>query len=398
MKQVARLLMMVTGVLLIASWAKAQEQMTDLARPWGASVTAGAQYTDNRDGTKTNKHPNLDFYIEPRGDLFWRDGERTTLDIFLSPLAKWHSNPREGNDGQHSTDLFGSGGFDLTHELDPRLGLKINDTASYDDDPSIDLGGTAVRQSSSLFMNSAAADVSAEVTPQIALEFIGHDTVKRYDDKAVADNNDEDSYDAEVDLGYLLGEGYKVFGMGEISDFESKSTTRDRGAKIYEGGVGVEKFVSADVHARLVGGYQYAEYKDATLGDNELPNGRLEVVYRPQAPTRFRGSFLYGFYMPYVQPYSVQKLTGVQAAVDHDVIPQRLTVTVRGQYSHSQYDAEGVDAPGGADKLASVGMDATYRFSRHWSCCLSYTFEDWQSDVREPFDQSILDASVKATF
>ena len=398
MKQVVKLLLVVVGVLLIASWAKAQE--TDLAKPWGASITVGEQYTDNRDGVKTNKNANADLYIQPRADFYWRDGERTTLDLFMSPLAKMHSNPRRASDGdpQHATDLFGSGGIDLTHQLDPRLDLRLSDLLSYNDDPAIDVGGTSVRQNSSVLLNGAVADVRATVTPLLGLEYIGHDSIKRYKDKTVAANNDENSLDSEVNAGYLFGDGYKVFGLGAMQSFDSKSTTRDRGANVYEGGVGFERYISADVHARVSGGYQYAEYKDTTLGNVDMPNGKIDVVYRPQSPTRCRASVVYGFYAPYVPPYSVQKLLGAQVAIDHDLLPQRLMLTLRGQYSDGKYDAEGASAPGGSDKMSSVGADVTYRMNHNWGLSLGYTFEDWNSDIRQAFEQNIIDMSIKASF
>ena len=398
MQRVISMLTVVMGVLLVASWAKAQEEV-DLARPFGGSVTVGSQYTDNRDGLKAKKS-NTDLYIEPRGDLYWRDGERTTLDIFLSPLVKWHSDPRKSSEGdpQHDSDYFGSAGFDLTHELDPRLGLKINDTLSYDDDPAVDVGGTGVRQNSSLFFNGAYADINAEVTPQTWMELIGRDTVKRYTDSTVGNNNNEDSLDTEVDLGYILGDGYKVFGLGGFTDFDTESTTRTRGVRLFSGGVGIEKFVSPEVHARLSGGYQDAEYSDSSISDVNTINGKAEVVFRPQSATRFRVNAMYGFYAPYVQPYSVQKLTGVQGAIDHDLLPERLTLTLRGQYSDGKYDAEGKNAPGGSDKLASVGVDASYRLNRNWGFVIGYTYEDWTSDVRESFTRNDVDASVKARF
>lgn len=391
-------LMVVAGVLPIASRVMAQE--TDLARPWGGSVTVGGQYTDNRDGLKASKTSNVDLYIEPRADYYLRDGERTTLNFFLSPLAKWHSDPREASEGeaQNDTELFGSGGFDLTHELDPRLSLKINNTLTYNDAPTADQGGTAIRQSASHIRNGAYGNISAEIAPQIALDFIGRSTIKRYSDDVLAKDQDENTLDTEGDIGYLLGSGYKVFLMAGYSSFDNESTTRNRGATISSFGAGVERYFSAGVSARLSGGYQDAKYGDEKLGSINTANGKAELVFRPKSATRFRLGGLYGYYTPYVRPYSVQKLLGVQGAIERDLLPERLTVALRGQVANGDYENEGADAPGGTDKLASCGLDATYRLNRNWAASAGYTYEKWDSDVRESFDRNFIDAGVKASF
>ena len=398
MKCLARSLVMVAGVLMVASRAIAQEP--DLAKPYGGSVTVGGQYTDNRDGLKNDKQSNVDLYIEPRGDLYWRDGEHTTLDIFLAPLAKWHSNPRTASDGdpQHRTDMFGSGGIDLSHEFTPLLNLTFNDTLSYDDDPTVDLGGTGVRQNSSVLFNDAHGDITAELTPQVGLELIGHDAIKRYTDSTVAADENEQTVETEADVGYTLGSGYKVFGLAGFSSFDNESTTHSRGANVYSIGLGVEKRLNANVHARVSGGYQDAHYSDTAFDDKGMANGKADLVFRPDSPTRFRVTTMYGFYTPYVQPYSVQKLFAVQGAIDHDLLPARLTATLRGQYSDSEYDAEGAGAPGGSDKLTSAGVDVTYRLNRNWGVTVGYTFENWNSEVREDFSRNTVDASVKASF
>lgn len=388
--------MIVAGVLMSASWAMAQ----DLAKPWSVSVNAGAQYTDNRDGTKNNKQDNTDFFIEPRADVFLRDGERSRVDLFISPVAKWHSNPREASEGdpQNDTDLFGAIGVDLMHQVTPRLGLKAGDTLVYTDDPAIDAGGVNVRQSASHILNSLYGDVTTEITPQIGAEVMARSTIKRYTEQAVADNEDEDIFDTEADLAYILGSGYKVFGLAGYSSFDNASTERNRGSTVYSAGVGVEKIFNPDVHGRIQGGYQRAVYADDSFSDLDTANGRAEMVFRAQSATRFRVGAQYGFFAPYVRPYSVQTLSSVQGAIEHDLLPERLTLSLHGQYSDGKYEDEGEKLPGGHDKLGTVGLSATYRIDRNWSVGAGYTYENWDSDVRESFDRNYVDANVKAQF
>jgi hypothetical protein len=383
-------------VLLMASWAMAQ----DAAKPWAASVKTGMQYSDNRDGTDLDKESNVDFYIQPRADLIWRDGVRTTLDVFLSPLAKWHSNPREKADGdpQNETELFGAVGVDLLHQVTPRVKVNAGDTLVYNDDPAIDEGGVGVRESASHILNTVYAALAVEVVPRVSLDVTGNNSMKRYEEEIVAQDQDEDIWDTKARLGYLLGAGYRVFGGVGYSDFSNKSTSRPRGSQVYSAEVGVMKIFNPDIQGTLSGGYQTASYSDEELDDTDTANAEAEMVFRAQSATRFRVGASYGFYAPYVRPYSLQTLTSVRGAIEHDVLPERLTMTLRGQYSNGEYDEEAEDLPGGSDELLTAGLSANYRISRTWSVGAGYTYETWDSDVRESFDRNYLDASVTAQF
>jgi hypothetical protein len=98
-----------------------------------------------------------------------------------------------------------------------------------------------------------------------------------------------------------------------------------------------------------------------------------------------------------VRPYSLQLLTSVQGSIEHDVLPERLTVSLRGQYSNGDYDEEG-DLPAGTDTLTLVGLNADYRINKNWSVGAGYTYENWDSDVRESFDRNYVDLNAKLQF
>jgi hypothetical protein len=386
------------GSLFVGGKALAQK---DAADPWALSATLSSQFSDNRDGVSSNEESNVDVSVTPRADLRWRDGERSMVDLFLMPSVKWHSNPRENKSGapQNDAELFGAVGVDGSHRFTPRVGVKAGDMLSYNDDPEISQGGANVRQSASHWLNDAHAGVDMELSEKVGASLMGSSLMKRYTDNAVADNQDEDTYKAEADLKYLTGSGYTLFGLAAFSDFNAKSSgagSRNRGSHVLSCGVGVERIFSPDVIGKISGGYQMAEYDDDALDSTDTANGNAEMTFRAASATRFRVGGSYGYYSPNVRPYSIQTLTAVSGAIDHDVLSERLTLTLRGQYSEGDYADEGADLPGGLDKLTTVGVSGRYWMNRNWSIQAGYTHENWDSDLRESFDRNLVDIGVMA--
>lgn len=396
MKTVTGAIGIVVVVVLSALTVVAQEPASD---PWAVSAGVNAQYTDNRDGVDGEKESNLDLTGEVRGDLRWRDGDRTRLNLFLAPSVKWHSNPRTTEEGnpQNDEELFGSLGFDLKHAVIPRVGIDLSDTLTYTDDPEVTVGGASVRQSANHWMNSAKAGVGAEVTPKVGTYVSGKSVIKRYDEEEVANEQDEDILEAEAYLKYLMGSGVNVFGMIGLSDFSNESQLRERGSQVATYGVGAEKIFSPDFTGKVVGGYQTAEYDDGELDSLDSMHGSAEVTLRAASPTRVRLGGLYGFYAPYVRPYSVQKLSSFWGAVDHDVTG-RLTVTLKGQVSDGDYEEESAELPGGSDQMGTVSLRGKFQMDRIWALSAGYTYETWDSDVRESFERNVVDVGVGATF
>jgi len=270
---------------------------------------------------------------------------------------------------------------------------------SYNDDPEITESGATVRQSSSHWLNDVHAGVDVELSEKVGTSLMGSSIMKRYTDDVVADNQDEDIYQAEADLKYLMGSGYSVFGLIGFSDFNAESSgagSRDRGSQVLSYGVGVERIFSPDVIGKIAGGYQTAEYDDDALESTDTMNGNAEMTFRAASATRFRVGGSYGYFAPNVRPYSIQTLTAVSGAIDHDVLSDRLTLTLRGQYSEGDYADEGVGLPGGLDKLTTLGISGRYWVQRNWALQAGYTHENWDSDLRESFDRNLVDIGVTA--
>lgn len=391
----ALLMLLVSGM---QSFGQDQDLGYAKEGPLLLSVRTGGQFSDNRDGVKS-KTSNLDLFVEPRADYLFQDGERTKLDLALLPSLKWHSNPREISEGaaQNDTELFGTAMLSLMHQLNRRLQFNVSDAITYNDDPEISNGGGNVRRSDNHILNNAHAGLDAGMTEKVYAGATADYVLKRYSDSQVANEEDEDILGGQAYMKYMMGSGYALLGMLNASDFRNKTTTdHQRGSKVFGGGAGLEKVFSPDMTGKVTAGYQHGEYDDSAYEDIDTPNGAAELTMRAASATRFRVGGSYGLYAPYVRPYSIQTLTAINGAVDHDVLPGRLTATLRGQYGRGHYKSEGVDNPGGNDDMFAVGLGATYRINRTWSCDIGYTYENWDSDVRESFDRNLVDFSVKA--
>ncbi len=362
------------------------------------SARAGGQFSDNRDGAKT-KTSNLDLFVEPRADYKFRDGERTVLDLAFLPMIKWHSDPRTVEEGsaQNDTELFGTAALTLMHQLNRRFQLNVSEAITYNDDPEVGNGGGNVRRSANHVLNNAHVGLDAVVTETVFAGAAVDYMLKRYSDSLVAADEDEDNVSGLGYLKYKMGAGCNLLGLLGVSDFKNKSTAENqRGSQVLGAGAGVEKIFSPDLTGKITLGYQHGEYDDASVKAIDTPNGTAELTMRAASATRFRVGGSYGLYAPYVRPYSIQTLTAITGAVDHDLLPGRLTTTLRGQYGQGNYKSEGAGRPGGDDDMFAVGVSAAYRINRTWSCDVGYTYENWDSDVRESFDRNLVDFSVKA--
>ena len=390
------------GLLLGVGLAALQLAATALAnpKPWMLSFNGAAVFTDNRDGTRNEKEKNLDLVATPRFD-FKFDNQRTSLGFYLYPQVKWHSNPRKESEGdpQHDAEVFGAAGVDFAHRVSERFWLKAGDAFDYTDDPSISLGGAGERGSASYVGNSAYANMGAGFTRKLWMELAGRYSLKRYTDSAVANDENEDVGEEEANLAYKMGSGFSVFGLFRASEFRNASTERDRGSTILTGGAGVEKQFAPDVKGRVEVGGETAGYDQSGLDRKSTFYGQLGTVLG-LAPLRLHADLLYGYYAPYVRPYSLQRLASAALTLEYDILPERLTGSLKGQYGMSQYFNEtgtgSIDLPGGWDKLADVGLGITYKISRNFSCNAGYDFQNWDSDVRESFSQNTLSVAFTA--
>ena len=368
--------------------------------PLQVGVKVGTTYSDNRDGTDSDKEDNFDVFAQPRIDLILDDGQ-TSLDFFLAPSVTWRSNPRDNDEPspQNDEDVYVYLGAVFQQKFSEATVLRLADDFSYTDDPNIDLGGVSVREDESHYYNAVRADFSTMLGETYGVQVLGANSIKRYDEDVVADEEDEDVYKVDGIFRVLLGNGLKGLAQVGYSDFENESTTVDRGAQIMTYAVGLEKDMTAKLKGVVKGGVQTVEYSNDELDSDTTGYGAAELMLSESA-TRVAVGVGYGFYGPYVRPYSSQTRTYVSAKVERD-IGSKLTLAAEGQFGRGEYEKERISAtqelPGGDDDMWLGALKGTYQVHRNVDLELGYQIEDWDSDVRESFTRNLVTAAVKAS-
>jgi hypothetical protein len=393
-----------TGLVVLAglvAWMAAAPAQAN-PKPWMISFASSVSFNDNRDGTDADKESEFTLVGTPRFD-FRFDNQRTAVGFFLSPSLKWRSNPREAADGdpQNDTEIYAAVGADFSHRFAERAWLKLGDTFDYTDDPDITLGGVGVRRSANHVSNRGSAGFGVGLTRKLWLKFQGDLALKRFDDDVVAADEDEDTFGGQADVSYRIGQLFDVFGMFRVSDFENKSTERDRGALMITGGGGLERAFAERVKGRLTLGGQKAMYDEDAMADADSLYAQATAMLGGESRFRFTADLIYGLYAPYVRPYSLQELISAAGTLEFDIVRNHLTARMRGQYSMSDYPDEvavggGAALPGGDDNLAEFGLGLAFRINRFLSLSTDYLFQNWDSDVRESFSRNTANFAFKA--
>lgn len=376
--------------------ALGQGSGAELVSPWQSSVRVGGVYSDNRDGTTTNTVGNLDIRLEPQASYRFHDADRTWVQMTLTPLLKWRSNPRTAADGaeQHDSDLLGSVDLEGMHFVTPTASLSAGDRFSYSDDPGIVENGITVRRNESYVMNTGHAGLNAVLTPESELSVSAAAVTTRYQSSDAARELDSDQLSGQLSPSFLAPSGWRILALVGVADFDEAQTVHSRGSTTMTYDAGAEKSFTPDVFGKVLGGYQVAQYDNPELESVQTANGSAEIAYRPAEPTRFGFRAEYGYTPPSISSYSLQRSTTLSGTVDHDLIVERLTVRLDGRYVESDHERESADAPGGMEKMAKMGAHVTCLLTRRCSLTGGYSYENWDSQLRESFRRNLVDVSA----
>ena len=363
-------------------------------------------YTDNRDATETDtetdKESTFDFYVTPRIDVFL-DSERTTLNFFYEPSLRYRENPI---DIQNDVELLHDLGLNLKMDASERTHLRLLEKLDFQDDPSIEEGGSTVRDNRSYILNRVELGLRQDINPLTHADVLARNTLKRYDDDDVADESDEDRNQAELLLWRQVTRSLAVHGMGGISLYSYESALGiDRDFDVMMGSAGAEMVFSPQVRGGLDVGAQSVSYSDDTLDSEVFPYALADITLAPQPAFRIHGSLGHGVRDADVYPFASQEYTEFRGGVEVDT-SAIVTVGVDGTYRVSTYSEDTLPAGAPLPAKDSDGDETTTVVTGHVAWKLKETaqlrlrqmYEDISSDVAESFQKNTSSVELHLDF
>lgn len=359
--------------------------------PVTLSVRVGAEYTDNRDALP-DKDENTDFSIAPRIDAFMR-GERLTLNFFYEPIYRFRTNP---SDNQNESNFHHDVGLNANLKATPRLDLWARERFNVTDDPAITEDGTTLRRDSSYTMNRAELGAGWMVGKQGRLSAGGRHRIKRFDERPVARESDQDHWGTDIIYWQQLSPTLGMSLTGSYEEFDFKSGLGlQRGFSALSGGASLEKALGAAVRAAVWAGYKELTYDDSELGRDTAPyvNALLRIETHPGLIVFLRGG--YTLCESGVYPYVSQALTSVGLDGQWRASP-RWTLDAGGALRLSDYDADTVptevagrpDYQDGEENTVMLWGGARFAFNETTSLRLRQMHEDVDSDVSPTFNRN----------
>lgn len=371
--------------------------------PVKLSITAAAEYTDNRDSSPAEEE-NTDLFLTPRIDAILH-GERLMLDFYYMPSYRYRSDP---SDIQNDTELHHDLGINLTHNVSPKVKLRANERFNITDDPAIVEEGTTLRRDSSYAMNRAELGMTVGVTRRGHIDVSGHHRIKMYDEGIVADESDEERLQAKGRLWNQLGPTLGIMVMGEymVQDYDS-ARGLERGFDAIYAGVGVEKILGKALRGQVSVGWSELEYEDSALGSDSAPYVQALIKLSPHDRAELAVTVSYMLRDSDVYPYTSQEYTSLGAdlkwaASKQWVLNGGLTYRL-GEYDVDSAPVTTTDAtyvrPVGGDEETVVGhVGVTFVINSKTSLGLRQLYEDVDSDVSTTFTRNATRLGLSKVF
>lgn len=367
--------------------------------PFEFSVTVKGEYSDNRDSAPDGEEEsNTDLFVTPRLD-FVIDGDRTLLNFMYAPSYRYRNDP---SDIQNEDEFFHEVGVDLKHQATPRLGLRLNETYNYTDDPEVDRGGVELRRDSSYSLNRVKAGVKYDIERRTAVDVSGEHMTKDYDEDVREEESDEDMAGGMIAVSRQVARtvAMSLFGAYETWDSENLEDL-ERGFDTVFGGLGMEKAFSQHVKGDLRVGWQTTDYENDDLDSEDTPYVRAGFQVAPNPGTRFKVYGAYSMENAYSYPYASQKRTQIHSRLEWDASP-KLEMAVSGEYRLEDYEADKAPASTGAedgDETTVIAKaELAYKIAHGMTLKFVQMFEDVDSDVYVSFTRNSSSLALSKQF
>lgn len=401
---------------------------------WNGSVTVGAQFTDNRDQVD-DKTPMKDgTYLEKENDTELTVGltisyervieNRYKIYFDYSPSYIYYDNPRDRTEEDSIEHAVNA-----RVELSPgrRTYVKITDKYWWsgnknwyfaDEDTTYDSSITEVDDlNDDYYDNRLTAHLQYNFSEKNFMLLDGLWRIRRYDEADVAEDNDEDEFNARIAIMRSPTRYYSLGFFGDYTTFDRKSTNEEYDFGVDYLSLGVQATIDFFADESWVlnasTGYNIMEYEDDRMDDNDmLGDSRIELAIHQKEKLRGKFGLRYSLDYSSVYYYSSERNTTLYGAIsrilgrNNDYI-----IGADAEYRMRDYSMDDLDPDVLAQReaLGISGDDASRdtlfirlylnaRLSKSCRTTLFYTHETVDSDgtSTKSYDENVF--GVKLTY
>jgi len=395
-----------TGVLSQALAPAASEaEGKAMGKPYRFSVSADAEYMDNRDSTEDDKESNTDLYLRPRLDLYYKS-TASEFDLYYVPSFRYRSNPA-GN--QNDTELLHLLDANWRYELSKRTRTRLRNRFEYTDDPAIE-DGAVVRENASYFVNRVDAVWNYDLLESSNVDFWAAYRVKRYDHDELSQVADQDQALAALTLRHQLTETLRSVATLRYNGYAYDSLVLDRD---YQTGAvigGLENSFTESLLGGATFGAMVRSYSDSSItGDGDiLPYGKLLLHGNTIPTTDLDFTLEAGMREADVVPYASQEFVEVAGKAFWRAFNDKTRLGVVFIYRVSMYDED--QLPGDpadysflkateGDERTFVGLfDIAYSALENTTLRFSQRYENIDSDLIRSYSKNTSRVSIDYSF
>jgi len=384
--------------------------------PIRVSVSAGAEWTDNRDSTADGEE-NTSLFISPRIDVV-STTERTMFDFFYALSYSYRTDP---GDDQDDSDFYHDLGLNVNSKISPILQLMLSEVFSRTLDPAKDQPGTTVRRDCNYYINRAEAGGNYEMSRRLSLTVRARHMIKGYDDDEIAAQYDEDSIGGSVGLWFQAQRsmGLQLIADGSAHNYERGVYDVDRDSTSVYGAVGVDKAFTKNLRGSCRVGYKQVDYSDDSIGSESDPFVRVAVEGSTIPSVRVKLGATYELKDADEYPFATEMFTGVDGRLEWD-LNQAFSLAASVYYWMADYDSDSIPAGyaqqlaadlawqnyvaengilSSGDKVTAVAaLEATIRLPAKTAIKITQRFEDVDSDVSQDFTRSATGLALTKQF
>jgi hypothetical protein len=384
--------------------------------PVRVSVSAGAEWTDNRDSAADGED-NTSLFISPRLDVVTTT-ERTMFDFFYALSYSYRTDPGEDQD---DSDFYHDIGLHVASKISPILKLILSEAFSRTLDPAMDESGTTLRRDSNYYINRAEAGGDYDVSERVSVTVRARHMMKGYDDSEIADQYDENSIGGSFGLWFQAQRslGLQLIADGTAHSYEKGVYDVDRDSTSVYGAVGVDKAFTKNLRGSCRAGYKQIDYSDDSIKSQGEPFVRVAIEGWTVPSARVKLGVTYELKDADEYPFATELFTGVDGRFELD-LNQTISLAAAVYYWMADYESDSIPAgyalqlatdlawqnyvaengiQVGGDKVTAVAaLEATVRLPGQTAIKITQRLEDVSSDVSQDFTRNATSLAITKQF